>query len=169
MGWPKGVPRKQTGEEMAENSEKVTIDKSELKTLMDRLTALESKKGPGIETAEQRLLKSNALSMRDPDQRKVQESIQVVDEPATIDGGYIKDKCPYCIKFHKDKPTILDVTTGGKYCCRRCGKHWFPWAIFPEDGSEGPHEYNLLMERGEKEKFEEYLKTQELKKQAKVA
>lgn len=153
---------------MASNPEKeqVMIDKSELKDLMNRLTALESKKGPGIETAEQRLLKSGAVGMKDPDQRKVQESIEVVDTQVVIDGTYIKDKCPYCIKFHKGKPTILDVTNGGKYCCRRCGKHWFPWAIFPEDGSEGPYEYNLLAERGEKEKFEEFLKNQELKKAA---
>ena len=168
---------------MAEQKETIEVKKDMLQQLFDKIEAQDKRAAEqdkkldamakankaGVELAEHRLLRNPEALMREEPQFKQQEKITVVDVPATIDGAYVKDCCPYCIKVHKGQPTILDVTTGGKYACRRCGKHWFPWAIFPEDGSTGPHPYNILMERGEKEKFEEWLKIQKLEANQKVA
>lgn len=138
--------------------------------MLKRLEKLEqSPKGTGLETTAMRYSKAykDGLLHDTPESKKREaESIQVLDERSTIDGEYIKDKCPWCIKFHAGKPTILDVTNGGKYSCRRCGKHWAPWAIFPEDGSDGPLKYNILLERngGEKEAYFEWMRNEELKR-----
>lgn len=139
--------------------------------LLKRLEKLESapKGGPGMETTAMRysnIYKAGLLAETPEAKKREAESIQVVDERATIDGDYVKDKCPWCIKFHAGKPTILDVTLGGKYSCRRCGKHWAPWAIVPEDGSDGPLKYNILLERngGEKEPYFEWVRNEELKR-----
>ena len=60
--------------------------------------------------------------------------------------GYVAfrlDICPFC----EDKVSnVCDVTKGGKWACRTCGKHWFPWAIGKK--------YSLLLEQGEREKVE---------------
>lgn len=150
-----------------EYHDKLVNDAKAANDLLKRLEALEAKsKGPGIETAEIRYKKAAIDMLKVEDQSKVQDSIKVEDTPATIDGHYIKDKCPYCIKNHPNKPTILDLTLAGKYQCRRCGKNWSSWAIEPEDGSDGPLPYNITLERngGEKEAYFEWARNQELKR-----
>lgn len=161
------------------DKEMVSVTKEQLDSLIkkateangiaQRLEALEkNSKGPGLETTSHRYAKiyKDGLSVDTPaTQAKNRESITVVEEPGTIDGEYVKDKCPFCIKNHAGKPTILDVTNAGKYSCRRCGKHWAPWAIFPEDGSDGPLEYNVLLERdgGDKKEYEAWKKLKDAK------
>lgn len=135
----------------------VTIDRDKFDELMNRLSEVEKKslKGPGVELAEHRLLRNSEERLREEPMMKQQEKITVIDKPAINGGEYLKEKCPYCIKNHKGKPTIQDLTKGGKYACRRCGKHWHSWAIFPNDGSEGPMEYSVHLERGDLERVEE--------------
>ena len=61
--------------------------------------------------------------------------------------GYVAfrlDICPFCAE--KKAQNVCDVTKGGKWACRTCGKHWFPWAIGKK--------YSLLLEQGEREKVE---------------
>ena len=61
--------------------------------------------------------------------------------------GYVAfrlDICPFCAE--KKAQNVCDVTKGGKWACRTCGKHWFPWAIGKK--------YSILLEQGEREKVE---------------
>jgi len=184
MGWPKGKlrgPREHRplaqgetpdnqesnmADKQAVPNDNVTLSKEQFDALMGRVSDLEKKsKGPGIETTAMRLERDFRKQNMPENQNEVQKSIKVVDQPATEGGVMLHDKCPYCIKFHEGKDTILDQTNGGKYACRRCGKHWAPWAIFPEDGSEGPLPYNILLERngGEKEAYDGWKKLQDAK------
>lgn len=62
--------------------------------------------------------------------------------------GYVAYRlniCPFCEEI-PSKQNVCDVTKGGKWACRTCGKHWFPWAIGKK--------YSLLLEQGEREKVE---------------
>jgi hypothetical protein len=157
-----------------DKKETVTLEREKFDRLLTRLDALEkaekdrASKGPGIETAAMRLLRDSENRMREEPQAIQQAKLKLVDEPATNDGNMPlvnQDKCAWCLKQHmklyaeakKAGQTyeVLDLTNGGKYACRRCGKHWHPWAIFPEDGSEGPLPYSIHLERGDKDKVEE--------------
>lgn len=143
----------------------VTLSKEQFDALIGRVQSLEEKSKGGIETAALRIGKNFQERMKNPDQNLEQVNTIMVDEPAEIGSVMLHDKCPFCIKMHKGKQTILDLTNGGKYSCRRCGKHWAPWAIFPEDGSDGPLEYNVLLERngGEKPEYEAWKKLKDAK------
>ena len=152
-----------------EREESVTLSKDQFDELMGRLKEVEQRaKASGTETTFMRYEKEFKKNI-DADSPKKREQdmlkIQVVEQPATIDGEYVKDKCPACLKFRPGMDTILDLTLGGKYSCRRCGKHWSAWAIFPEDGSDGPLDYNILLERngGEKEEYMNWKKIQDAK------
>lgn len=174
MGWPKGIKRgprhpvndgQPEGESnMSEKQvkpETVTMTKEQFDALMGRVDSLEKKsKGPGIETTAMRMEKNYREINKTEDINQVRKAIMVKDEAATIDSVMLHDKCPFCIKYFAGLPTILDQTKGGKYACRRCGKHWSPWAIEPEDGSEGPLAYNILLERngGDREAYAQWVK-----------
>jgi hypothetical protein len=133
-----------------------------------------SKKGSGIETTAQRFERNMQERMFEEPRQKQEAKLKLMDEPANIGDQPMvnKDKCPYCIKFHaaiyeKAKQTgqtyeVIDLDHG-KYVCRRCGKHWVAWAIYPEDGSPGPMEYSLYLEQGNKEKVEEMEKLKKAK------
>lgn len=138
------------------------VEKSFLKGLMDTMHAMElrleeaeknAKKKGGIETAAMRL--SNKLMAKEPDPLKVQESIEVVDVPTEMNAEMLHNCCPFCLKFHKGKPTILDKSDkSGKFACRRCGKHWYPWALVASETSGDKYPYTLALEQGDKQKVE---------------
>lgn len=149
---------------------KVSVEKSQLDNIMDRLQAAETKtamleqknteleakvaKGSkqGIETSAHRLLSKSQPAEQDP--VEVRKSIQVVDKKATIDGKMIHDECPFCNKFSADLPNILDLTGANKYACRRCGKHWEQWALKPSPFTGKLYPYSEALEQGNKKRVE---------------
>lgn len=147
-----------------EKAEKNTIeiDKGFLKNLMDQMHGLtlrvekaesEAKKNKGlVETSMQKL----AARTRpvEPDPLKVQESIIVVDVPTTLDSQMLHNACPFCKKFHAGLPTIQDKTDSGKFACRRCGKHWWPWALAKSEMSGDEYPYSVALEQGDKARVE---------------
>lgn len=136
-----------------------------------QMNLMAKKGGGGIETTAQRFEKDIAQRMYEEPKVKQEAKLHLSGDPSTNaleDVPMVnQDKCPYCIKTHaklyaegKEKGTTYEVIDlhHGKYVCRRCGKHWVAWAIFPEDGSPGPMEYSLYLEQGNREKVEEMQK-----------
>lgn len=134
----------------------VTLSREQFDELMGRMNTLEDKVAKtnkqGIETSAQRLLNRPQPAELDP--MEVQESIQVLDQPATIGGKMLKDSCPFCKKFHAGLPTILDLTGANKYACRRCGKHWEQWALKPSPFTGKLYGYSEALEQGNKKRVE---------------
>lgn len=172
--------------DVEKKQETVTLTKEQFDQLTGSLDFLKAKvenleKNPpkaGIETAQQRFAKDIHARMKGETNAEAQRSIVIVEEPAEKDGQYIVDMCPWCVKANKNKPegfdpktsSLLDITNGGKYSCRRCGKHWHPWAIFPETYfpeyglTKGPLPYSIHVEQGNFEKVENQLKLEAARK-----
>lgn len=141
--------------------DQVTVDRSFMKEMFDKMHDMEmrlseaeksAKKGKGVETATMRLVAK--ADLREPDPEVAQKSIKVVDVPATMDSVMLHNECPYCEKFNKGLATIQDKTANGKFACRRCGKHWWPWALKPSETTLKKYPYSLALEQGDKKRVD---------------
>lgn len=123
------IPIKALEEQVQKLFEELNAERINRKALEDKIEAFDSKL-PDLASTLEEIQRRNAEAEAKPkpdanliESDGFEERSITKGNPKPLPFTGKKDCCPWCSE--RAKPSLLDLTTSGRWACRQCGKHWY--------------------------------------------